>query len=393
MKRIAVFCDGTWNGAEGDHPTNVKLLAVAAGRRSQADQQVHYFKGVGVPEGGSWLERLNERVSGGAMGWGLDAKIALAYVALARTYRPGDRVYIFGFSRGAYTARSLIGLIRYSGLPGATDPATIDACFLNYRTQDTSAPLPAGRALADADKNLAFRARHSPLVATSTLERDRRAATGAPALPLFSVAYLGIWDTVGALGIPSHWGLPARLLNRKYRFHNTDLSSMVGSARHAIAIDERRRHFEPTLWTNLDRLRAQGGEYLQEWFAGDHGSVGGGGDITSLSAITLSWIADGARRQGLDFDAATMGEAAAPCDPLGPLRNRSQAPSLTERMLHLTARWRKGPPRAAEVSDPAKTRWLGPLDYRPEPLLPVAGELDRVRLADLRDYRWANGIA
>lgn len=391
MKRIAIFCDGTWNGFEGDHPTNVKLLAFAAGQKTSAGQEVHYFKGVGVPEGGSWLERLNEKLSGGAMGWGLDKKIALAYVALANAYRPGDQVHVFGFSRGAYTARSLVGLIRYSGIPARTDDATIEACFANYRTQDPDAALPAGRALADSDKNLAFRTAHSPLVATSAFEQARRAAAGTD-LPLFNVAYLGIWDTVGALGIPSHWGLPARLLNRKYRFHNTDLSSMVRTARHAISIDERRRHFEPTLWGNLADLRAGGGDYHQEWFAGDHGSVGGGGDITDLSALALFWIAQGARKAGLVFDAPLIAMATAACNPFGPLRNTSAARTVTDKILHLTARSRKGPAAANDVSDPAKRRWRMVADYRPDPLRPLAGDLGQIDVAGLLDDRWAGTI-
>ncbi|MCY1125488.1 DUF2235 domain-containing protein [Frigidibacter sp. RF13] len=393
MKRIAIFCDGTWNGAEGDWPTNVKILGYAAAMKSSAYQQVSYFKGVGVPEGGTWLERLNEKISGGAMGWGLDAKIALAYVALAKAYEPGDQVFIFGFSRGAYTARSLVGLIRYSGIPASTAKSVIDACFENYRGQNRGEAPPTGRSLADTDHNLAFRARLSPHVATSAFERDWRVKSGEQPLPLFSVAYLGVWDTVGALGIPSYWGLPARILNRKYRFHNTDLSSLVLSARHAVSIDERRRPFEPTLWTNLDTLAAEGGDYRQEWFAGDHGSVGGGGDIEGLSSITLSWIAEGARAAGLEFDGARMDEASAPCDPFAKLRNRSATPTLAERVMSITSRWRRGPTTASDVSHPVKSRWLKKRDYRPKPLLTVAGDLDQTPLADLRDYRWTAGLA
>ncbi len=319
MKRIAVFCDGTWNSAEQPDPTNVRRMALMVPGRG-ADgvvQRTLYFQGVGVPEGGNWLERLDEKISGGAMGVGLDKKIAIAYQHLAKQYEPGDQVYVFGFSRGAYTARSLVGLIRNCGLPRDPAPGLVEECFERYRDRsDDTKP--------DSTASMAFRLRVSPQITTSADEATWRAENGHPKGVPFQVTYLGIWDTVGALGIPSHWGLPARLLNRKYRFHDTDLSGMVHSARHAVAVDERRRPFVPTLWTNLPTLRAQNpaGDYRQEWFAGVHGAVGGGGDIVSLSGLALIWIANGAIAEKLGLNEAELEKAHVACRLLGPLYNR-----------------------------------------------------------------------
>ena len=391
MKRIAVFCDGTWNSADQPHPTNVRRMAVmvppvgADGVR----QVTLYFQGVGVPEGGGWLARLNEKISGGAMGFGLDDKIATAYLHLGKQYEPGDEVHVFGFSRGAYTARSLVGLIRNCGLPHRPSVETVRACFDHYRDrgEDTR---------PDSEESMAFRLRVSPGLTTSAAEAAWRKSRGHVEGHPFAVTYLGVWDTVGALGIPSHWGLPARLLNRKYRFHDTDLSSLVHSARHAVAVDEMRRPFVPTLWTNLPDLRAArpGGDYRQEWFAGVHGAVGGGGDLVSLSGIALLWIANGARMAGLDLRLADLEAVHWDCDLLGPVFNQSQGKTLFQKLLGLTGKARTGPDRIAMVAHPAVGRWRCaelPADwqgraYRPKTLSGLAGDLDGFDLAGLGDY-------
>lgn len=391
MKRIAVFCDGTWNKADQPFPTNVRRMAMMVPARGAdgIEQVALYFNGVGVPEGGGWLHRLDEKISGGAMGVGLDQKIAIAFQHLARQYAPGDEVHIFGFSRGAYTARSLAGLIRKCGLPEAPPAALVDECFGRYRerTEDSK---------PDSEDSMAFRLRVSPRVTTSPAEAAWRRARGHPPGLPFRVTYLGVWDTVGALGIPSHWGLPARLMNRKYRFHDTELSRFVQAARHAVAIDEERRTFVPTLWTNLARLRAENpdGDYRQEWFAGVHGSVGGGGDIVALSALALLWVAEGAMALGLTFQPDAIEATRAGCDLLGPLYNQSTGKSLVEKAMGLTGRARAGPDQIGMVAHPAVRRWREDRlpsgwrggAYRPQTLQPLAAALGRFDLAAIRDY-------
>lgn len=117
-----------------------------------------------------------------------------------------------------------------------------------------------------------------------------------------AVEYLGVWDTVGALGVPNRFGI-SKFLNRQYEFHDTMLSSFVNSARHAVAADERRRTFEPTMWTNLDELNVDGqSRYLEKIFPGTHGAVGGGGPLRGLSDAALEWVYQGARIARLGFD-------------------------------------------------------------------------------------------
>ena len=129
---------------------------------------------------------------------------------------------------------------------------------------------------------------------TGAGEAAWRAARGLPAGAPLAIGYLGVWDTVGALGVPGHLAL-ARRLNRGLGFHDTALSGLVGAARHAVAIDERRRTFPPTLWDNLDAMNGGAeGAYAQRWFPGDHGSVGGGGAVSALSDEALVWVAEGA---------------------------------------------------------------------------------------------------
>src|SRR5262245_51402152 len=145
---------------------------------------------------------------------------------------------------------------------------------------------------------------------------------------------MGIWDTVGAMGVPANVAF-ADLFNRRYRFHDSVPSSMVRNGRHAVAIDERRRIFKATLWENVKQLNADAATeassglrlqppYLQQWFPGDHGSVGGGGDVVGLSDEALVWVLDGAVRLGLGVDLDKLGERRSNADYRAPLHNIKQ---------------------------------------------------------------------
>ncbi|MCV6585146.1 MAG: DUF2235 domain-containing protein [Marinibacterium sp.] len=306
-KRIAVFCDGTWNSPTIAETTHVRELAQSVMAASQGNdaQIAHYFKGVGTKSKGfGGLGNLVSKYGGGAFGWGLNRRIKDAYRYIASNYEPGDKIYIFGFSRGAYTARSLAGLIRKAGIIDRVNRASVNRAFWLYKQLgDHNGP--------DAPHIQALRQGMSPRVATSQKDLDKRGNDGSV---MVDIAYLGIWDTVGAMGIPSRLtGRAEELVNFRHRFHDMELSSLVQSARHAVAIDEQRGFFPPTLWSNLNRLSrnksfdaGQAGStdrpYQQMWFVGDHGTVGGSGaGQKPLSAITMGWIADGARLAGLDL--------------------------------------------------------------------------------------------
>ena len=209
------------------------------------------------------------------------------------------------------------------------------------------------------------------------------------------IKYLGVWDTVAAIGVPSDIFF-APFANRHERYFDADLTSLVVSARHAVSIDEDRTTFTPTLWPNFSDLNVSLGvepfaphaPYQQKWFPGDHGSVGGGGDIRGLSDRALSWVLDGALAMGLEVDQDESSPlfSLAP-DDFAPLENMKPAPpSLLARVegALLTRHPREhGPTRIEEVSDSAIRRWREPAEhlperapYRPKTLSRVAAALD-----------------
>lgn len=370
MAKIAIFCDGTWNSPNQTQPTHVHRLFEATVART--DQRPVYVPGVGT--GGKWASRfgrLLNKVGGGAFGWGLNGTIKQAYRALAMLYKPGDSIMIFGFSRGAYTARSLAGMIRKVGIIENPTAARVDAAFDVYRLRgpenhpDSPAVITKRRAL-------------SPRFATSAKEmiwrKDHPLEQPEPEPHLVQVDFLGIWDTVGALGIPpSILGPIAWLWNRKYRFHDTRLSGLVKSARHAVALDERRVFYRPSLWDNLEQNLIDDGlnkgdrsatrPYQQIWFIGTHGVVGGSGVTRGLTAVTLDWMAEGARAAGLELKD----------DP--PLLDHDPDPavdsleltevSLIYRLAGSMLDWRKGPGHLVDLHSSADVRITGRGDYRP----------------------------
>ncbi len=327
MKRIAIFCDGTWNKLSSEFATNVQFAAQAV-RASDDDgvQQVTFYdEGVGTS---NTILGYAETLLAGAFGFGLLDKIEAAYRFLAFNYEPGDQIYIFGFSRGAYTARSLTGLIRKCGIMPRTAVKSIKGTFDFYKRADVH---------PDSDDAMGFRLLYSSAIVMKESEREWRAKNGATpeqieGARLIDLRYVGVWDTVGALGVPNHLFLAGLFgTQKKYQFHDTNLSSVVRSARHAVAVDEDRRSFEPALWDNLDELNAGGRDrdgdaYRQLWFPGDHGSVGGGGDVVGLSSQALLWIIEGAEKQGLAFEPVLMASHADKRDSLAALRNMSKTP-------------------------------------------------------------------
>ncbi|MEG3180795.1 DUF2235 domain-containing protein [Sphingomonas sp. LT1P40] len=293
MRRL-IFCfDGTWNKIDGTYPTNVARVAQSVSRYDgDVSQIIYYDEGVGTT--------TTERWTGGVFGHGLIEKIIEAYHFLIINYEPGDDIYVFGFSRGAFAARSFVGLIRNCGIMSRRSLTHIRAAIDLYISRDDNAS-------PGSERSRTFRLKHCPkLCLPGDLEWRERAYPEHVSDDLIQlrIAYLGVWDTVGALGIPRHlkW---LTFLNRKFMFHDTKLSGFVKRARHAVSTDERRRSFEPSLWTNLDDLNEfspKSRPYEQQFFPGTHAAVGGGGPVRGLSDAALEWIVKGARDSGLAFD-------------------------------------------------------------------------------------------
>jgi uncharacterized protein (DUF2235 family) len=391
MKRL-VFCfDGTWNRLDAPHPTNVVLTAesvvpIAGG----IAQLIFYDEGVGTGR--------HERFRGGLFGAGLVKNLGDAYRFLIFNYTPGDEIYAFGFSRGAYTARSFVGLIYTCGILQRRYAGRVNEAIDRYKRRS------GDDAFLEAINQ--FRAECSPEVCVSADEEVWRVKNvpgyqGGASHPL-RIRYVGVWDTVGSLGIPARYRWLS-FMNRKERFHDTRLSSFVESARHAVAIDERRKDFEPTLWDNVPQLNGAAGtpddavdaRYQQKWFPGVHGSVGGGGERRGLSDQAMDWVLDGARHMGLVFD-SNPGSRIYELAPLPTEYLENCAPRRTFDpigliMQLLPAEDRKpGPASLFEVSLSARRRWWEPAaslpegtPYRPPTLARVASALDALNPADL----------
>ncbi len=263
MKRVVVCCDGTWNTSLQQHTTNVCKLFRAVAERGPdgVEQQACYVAGVGT--------RPLSRFVGGALGLGLSENVKDAYRFLVEHFEPGDELFFFGFSRGAYTARSLAGLVRNVGVLRSEHADRVDEAFRLYRARGSH-----------------------PAQSAATRFRDAYAQETR-------IRCIGVWDTVGALGIPLSGLHLTKLVNRRCQFHDTELSSWVDSAFHAVAIDERRKPFSPTLWSAPDPGVDQ--QVEQVWFSGVHGDVGGGYREAGLSDIGLVWMADRAHSCGLAF--------------------------------------------------------------------------------------------
>jgi uncharacterized protein (DUF2235 family) len=437
-KRLVIFCDGTWNDLRMKHLTNVARLAKCVqpmgimrlgDTHKTVAQVVYYDDGVGVSEGVSKLGDAIVRLLGGALGRGLDAKIEKAYRFIVLNYNPGDEIFIFGFSRGAYTARSLCGLIRDAGVIRRAEFQRVPEAIALYRNgkppwdgeaqafrRNYSHPVIAGpEDYTDDDLKLieAFKAEGKG--------RDKISETVHVIPPTirqrgFHVKYLGLWDTVGSMGVPTRFKWLYRLTHRRYLFHDESVSSMVESARHAVALDEERASFDVSSIANIHELNILWAAarrdaqvdfadqpqfvpycerpYQQRWFPGDHGAVGGGNAEPGLSSAALLWIAEGAEKAGMHLDPIKNDELA------GLKLDRSAGSELTE-AKHLAqpcANWkinkdgsprppgqkdllgqvggykrRYGPKTIDAVHESARERWRRDPTYRPPGMIAFQG--------------------
>jgi len=383
MKRL-VFCfDGTWNRLDAKYSTNVVITAesVIPISHDGIAQLIFYNEGVGTAK---W-----EHLQGLLFGSGLVKIMGDAYRFLIFNYTPEDEIYIFGFSRGAYTARSFAGLLSSCGILLRRDAAKINEAIERYRKREASDTY--------VEDIMRFRRVCSPLVCVSDAE-DQWRSLNVPEYtlgkaPRLHVNYLGVWDTVGSLGIPTRY-LFSEPINSRYKFHDTRLSTFVKSGRHAVAIDERRTDFTPTLWDNIEELNRQAGfrmeaedaPYQQKWFPGVHGAAGGGGERRGLSDQALDWVLDGARHAGLELDSSDYSRIY----ELSPdhrdwLENLApeKTPSLATRLMDMLPEGdrKPGPEELFEVSISARRRWLEPAKSLPEKKAYRPPTLDRVASA------------
>lgn len=301
-RRIILLSDGTGNSSAKVWRTNVWRTFEALDL-SGSEQIACYDDGVGT----SSFKPL--AILGGAFGFGLQRNVIALYKFACRNYRQGDSFYGFGFSRGAFTIRIVMGLIANQGLVQAASERELDslaqAAYRAYRRERyTSLKL---EALWQFARNL-----FGP--------RYRKADN----ITVEKIRFIGVWDTVSAYGMPIQ-----EMTDGIHRFlwpielPNNTLSDKVETARQALALDEERTTFHPQLWEEPDaddasvpreRDRKVADERLcQVWFAGVHSNVGGGYPDDSLAYIPFVWMIEEARRCGLRF------KSDHPADPDSPV--------------------------------------------------------------------------
>ena len=290
-KNIVICSDGTGNTTIKGRGTNVFKLFEAVdvnGHRSDPlliRQLAFYDDGVGTQQL-RWI-----RAFAGATGYGLSRNVKRLYRELCRVYEPGDAIYLFGFSRGAFTVRTLAGLIADCGiLPSAEYPTEREfrrqtrAAYRAYRRKYRALLTRAwpGRGMT-ADQ---FRTRYA-----------RRDSTGALLEP--RIRLLGVWDTVDAVGLPFDLAEFWNHVIWQFKFKTTTISNLVEKGCHALAMNDDRESFKPVLWDELTPSVSSRVE--QVWFAGAHSNVGGGYPQQGMSLVALDWMMKQAEAQGLRF--------------------------------------------------------------------------------------------
>ncbi len=319
-KRLLICLDGTWNNRTTS--TNVfHLYNLAAETDARGVRQLRYYdEGVGTG--------VLDRVSGGAFGFGLDENVIQAYEWLVEQYDEGDEIYITGFSRGAYTARSLGGFIMKCGLLRRGAPLTVEQLWDGYRVLGRRSGPHASPPKSQWTRIVGKEVR--PYRSLIDLKWDTghvKVTDPNPTEKLLiewsrrtPIECIGVFDTVGAMGLGA-LGIPG-LRSEEMAYHNTNPSKLIKHGYHALAIDERRFSFRPNLWR---RFRAEDlasaeveawSTYEQRWFTGAHANVGGGYADNPLSLFSLAWMAGRMADLGLAFKSLPVRPAIQTCLPL-----------------------------------------------------------------------------
>lgn len=269
-KNIVVLSDGTGQeGGEGFNTNIYKLFNMLEDRTER--QLVFYDPGLGT----NW-----RKITGNIFGMGISENILECYRFIFDNYEAGDKIYLFGFSRGAATVRSLSGFIHHFGILPQSRPELIKKAYNVYKS-------------LSSDEDLAEDLRNKP--AKDFVAKHHTMWT--------DIEFMGCFDTVAALGI-SQLAVIDKVIDKiplfKHKFHNFRLSGSVIRAYHALAIDDERKTFHPILWKGQDENKKNVAERAtQVWFCGMHTDVGGGYEKQDLSNIPLVWMLEKATKYGL----------------------------------------------------------------------------------------------
>lgn len=317
-KNIVICCDGTGNQF-GDKNTNVVKTYAALDLSDPSRQVALYDPGVGTGNPrrtSSWLKRKGSQLSGLAFGSGLFQNVADVYSFLMRQYESGDQVFVFGFSRGAYTARALAGMLYMLGLLHSGNDVHVPYALELYRRRVPKDPAKSRGHFANARAFQDTFSRQCP------------------------VHFLGLWDTVKTVGL---WDALKLSTGLETALPWTFQTLGVAFGRHAIALDERRSRFRTSLWEERPGSR----DLQQVWFPGVHSDVGGGYAESGLSDITLRWMLVGAQQQGLMLQDGALPPLAPDPDapPHESLTLRWRALGWKQRVVRGPGRWNQAEKR------------------------------------------------
>ncbi|KAK3996027.1 hypothetical protein QBC44DRAFT_5628 [Cladorrhinum sp. PSN332] len=285
-------------------PSNVTRLSRAL-RRNCTDgtlQIIEYHSGVGT--GGS----LTDAVTGGALGRGISENLRASYSFICANYTDGDEIVLVGFSRGAFTARAIAGMISDIGLltrEGMEYFYMVFKDMQHWRDEEWEDPFPEEPFGSKPWGEGAGEMYRRMLVERGLSRVNQDGGEG----PLIKVRAVAVWDTVGSLGIPN-----VSLLNKvglgkstkEFRFYDTNLSDRIEFAFHALALDEHRPPFAPTVWERSAENKGTT-DLRQVWFPGNHGNVGGGWEDAGMANMSLAWMMDQLASIGVEFDEAAIG--------------------------------------------------------------------------------------
>ena len=296
-KNIVIFSDGTGNSGIQNRGTNVFKMFEAVDLNGhfnhppQKQQIAFYDDGVGT-------ERFKPlKMLGSAIGWGLSRNVRELYTALVRSYNPGDSIYLFGFSRGAFTARSIGGFITSCGILNhnayKSDDALVKAVNQAYKVYRSRYMTGAHKHLRSLFKKIVPDGENSARFKQKLADFHEEHAVHIDV----PIAFIGAWDTVDAVGLPfAHLADLINYFIYPFKFADHSLNPKVERARHALSIDDERHTFHPLLW---DETAGDGERIKQVWFAGVHTNVGGGYPKQGMSLTALSWMINEAEAAGL----------------------------------------------------------------------------------------------
>jgi uncharacterized protein (DUF2235 family) len=373
-KNLVICCDGT-NNEFGENNTNVvRLLSLALKRNDQ--QIVFYDPGLGTfPAPGAFtpLQKWYTKTLGSAFGYGLSHNLEVCYDFLVEHYVPGDRIYLFGFSRGAYTVRALAALIHVCGLMHTKNRNLVPYVIDLFRSEATKAKKRNDIAERKAGKKL-------PL-SLPVCNEFKRVFCITP-----TIHFLGVWDTVSSVGT----------IFDPFHLPHTRWNPSVITVRHAISIDEKRKFFRTNLWSSS----GQSTHVKQVWFAGVHADVGGGyiESESGLAKITLDWMLTEARAAQLLIDEAQWytvfpendaSDLVGP-DPLAPMHNE------LDKLMWKILQW---VPRRYWIRDSATGNFVRRWNFSPKPMprfIPKGSDIHPTvseRMEKIPEYRPENLLA